>query len=195
MAPKSKTAKHAAGVNAEIFAALSDPLRGRILVLLHERVASPREMAGMLEEKLENVAYHVRVLLQKELIELVATDGRKGGKEHFYRATARPVLNTEDWEKIPKVVRETGTVSVGQLIIGDLSEAVKAGTFDRDTARSMLRTPLVLDQQGIEETAPATMDLLDRLSDIQARAAARMSEEGTTGFNVASAILVFRMPD
>lgn len=194
MPAKQKPSKYAAGVNAAIFKALADPLRGRIFVLLHDRVASPREIADLFEEKLDNVAYHVRGLLKADLIELVATDRRKGGEQHFYKAVARPLLDDEAWEKIPKVVRETGTASVGQIIIGDMTEAVLAGTFDRDTARTMARTPLVLDQQGIEETVQPGLDLLERLSGIQARAAARMAEDGTRGINVMSTILIFRMP-
>jgi len=194
--PKAKTTKsrkHAAGVNAEVFKALADPLRGRIFVILSEQVASPREISEMLEESLENVAYHCRVMAKKEvgLIELIGTDKKHGGTQHFYRATARPVLDTDQWERVPRPVREVGTVSVGQLMVGDLSQAIKMGTFDSRPARSMLRMNMVLDEEGFEDTASAAMAYLDALTEIQAQAAERLSEQGKEGFNVATATLVY----
>jgi DNA-binding transcriptional ArsR family regulator len=194
---KSKrTRKHAAGVNAEVFKALSHPLRCRILVLLTERVASPRELADLLEETLDNVSYHCRKMAEAEvgLIELVATDQRHGGTQHYYKATARPILDTEEWEKVPRMVREVGTVSVAQLVVGDLSEAIRGGTFDTSPARSLLRMPMVVDEDGLKETGDAAMRLVDEFAEIQARSAARLAEEGEEGMNIATAILAFPVP-
>ncbi len=51
--------------------ALSHPMRARILGILDERVASPNEIAEMIDERLPNVSYHVRALLDL-------------GARHFY---------------------------------------------------------------------------------------------------------------
>jgi DNA-binding transcriptional ArsR family regulator len=195
--PKSGSRKrsfHAARANAAVFDALSHPLRSRIFVLLAERVASPSEIAEMLgDASTENIAYHCRRMDKAGVVELVGIGS--GGKQHFYKATARPILDTEDWEQIPKVLREASTVSVSQLVVGDLGAAIRAGTFDSHPARSLLRMPMVLDLMGIEETAKVTMTALDELAEVQARSAERMTESGETGINVSSAILVYPAPD
>jgi len=71
--------------------ALSKEARMQILATLAERVASPKELADQLGEGLSRVSYHVSVLRECELIELVGKEPRRGAVEHFYRA-AIPTL-------------------------------------------------------------------------------------------------------
>jgi DNA-binding transcriptional ArsR family regulator len=65
--------------------ALSHPLRVRILALLQERTASPRELAEWLDATLGTVSYHVRTLHDFGLIELVRTTQVRGAIAHHYR--------------------------------------------------------------------------------------------------------------
>jgi DNA-binding transcriptional ArsR family regulator len=81
--------------------ALAHPTRRRILQILSERVASPREMADELGEPLGRVSHHVRWLVGREYLELVDTQPRRGAVEHFYRATLRPVLGDAEWSRMP----------------------------------------------------------------------------------------------
>ena len=67
--------------------AFAHPLRVQILIILNERVASPNLLAQELDQSLNLVAYHVRVLEKYDCIELVDTKQRRGATEHFYRAT------------------------------------------------------------------------------------------------------------
>src|SRR5215216_8183308 len=58
--------------------ALSHPLRVRILALLQERTASPRELADWLDAPLGTVSYHVRTLHDCGMIELVRESQVRG---------------------------------------------------------------------------------------------------------------------
>ncbi|HYJ21068.1 MAG TPA: helix-turn-helix domain-containing protein [Solirubrobacterales bacterium] len=203
MAGKQARSKHAAGINAALHKALAHPLRGRIMVLLDETVASPKEISERLDEPLENVAYHVRELAkplplaeggEAPLIELVAVDTRRGGTQHFYKATARPILDTEAWELLPRLIRELNSVWVGQIIIGDLIEALQARTFDARPGRTMLRMHLVLDEQGFEAIEPASRRWLEELQEIEAESTQRLTKSGETGINVATAALAYELP-
>lgn len=69
--------------------ALSHPLRGRILQRLAERTASPGDVAAELGVPLGVVSYHVRMLRDYGMVELVRTEPRRGALQHFYRATVR----------------------------------------------------------------------------------------------------------
>ena len=93
-------------VDPRIAKALSHPMRARILVILNERVASPNEIAEMIDERLPNVSYHVRALLDLGCIELVDTAQRRGAIEHYYRAIVRPFFSDNDWKRIPSSARE-----------------------------------------------------------------------------------------
>ena len=73
----------------------------RILLVLGERISSPRALARELEEPLGRVSHHVRVLAALGAIELVDTVQRRGAVEHFYRAIIRPIFDDEAWAQIP----------------------------------------------------------------------------------------------
>jgi DNA-binding transcriptional ArsR family regulator len=66
--------------------ALAHPLRAQILERLERHTASPSELADELAAPLGNVSYHVRILADAGLIELVRTTRRRGATEHHYRA-------------------------------------------------------------------------------------------------------------
>jgi DNA-binding transcriptional ArsR family regulator len=73
----------------DLFAALSHPLRRRILREMADgEETSPRELAAGLQQPLSNVSYHVRVLLDCGAIALVRTRAVRGSMQHFYRCTA-----------------------------------------------------------------------------------------------------------
>jgi DNA-binding transcriptional ArsR family regulator len=69
--------------------AVAHPLRARVLAVLEERIASPKQLARELGAPLGVVAYHVRVLRSLGLIQLVDVTQRRGAVEHRYTAIAR----------------------------------------------------------------------------------------------------------
>jgi DNA-binding transcriptional ArsR family regulator len=78
---------HAA--NADLVAALNHPTRRQLLKLYLEREAalSPRELADLTGEKLPTISYHVRVLSDRNAIELAEEEPVRGSVAHFYRPT------------------------------------------------------------------------------------------------------------
>lgn len=86
--------------------ALSHPVRARALIALNQRVASPSELADEQGEAVGDVAYHVRVLHEMGMIELVNTRQVRGATQHFYRGTARPYLGNVSLDLDPEGWRE-----------------------------------------------------------------------------------------
>src|SRR5262245_35195032 len=129
---------------ARIAKALAHPLRARILQRLGERVASPGDLATELDAPLGVVSYHVRMLRDYDCVELVRTEPRRGALQHFYRATARPQLDEEQWRSLPSGLRrELAGETIGDLL-KDLGSAADAGKLD-DPEVMLSRTPLELD--------------------------------------------------
>ena len=135
-------------LDSNIVKALSHPLRMRILTRLNEGVASPNEMSKEFEESLPLVSYHVRILRELDCIELVRTTPRRGAIEHHYRALTRPFLDLADWAQLPPSARKAVSNTVLSKALGDVREAVAAGTFDDRTDRHLSYAPLLLDEQG-----------------------------------------------
>jgi DNA-binding transcriptional ArsR family regulator len=145
-------AKQQAGlVDPRLAKALSHPMRGRILAILNEQVASPNEIAQMIDERLPNVSYHVRALHDLGCIELVRTAQRRGAIEHYYRALVRPLFSDRDWKRLPPSARQAISDVGLQMIWSDTSEAMSSGSFEKRADRHLSRTPLVLDEEGWRE--------------------------------------------
>ena len=64
--------------------ALAHPLRIRILGILEQRSATPKELAELLDVQLENLSYHVRTLRDFGFIKLERRRMVKGAVEHRY---------------------------------------------------------------------------------------------------------------
>jgi DNA-binding transcriptional ArsR family regulator len=132
---------------ARIAKALAHPLRARILQRLGERVSSPGDLATELGAPLGVVSYHVRMLRDYDCVELVRTEPRRGALQHFYRATARPQLDEDQWRSLPAGLRrELAGETIGDLV-KDLASAADAGMLD-DPEVTLSRTPLELDERG-----------------------------------------------
>lgn len=189
--PPPRDQSPAATTNAALFKALSHPLRYRIMMILGDHEASPRELAELLDEDFHRVYEQVRILNKSNFIELVGTDSKHGGTMHFYKATVRPVLDAEAWERFPRLAREIASVSIARRIVGDLIASIRAGIFDRRPHRALLRKPIVVDEQGFKEADESALRHLAELTEIEARSAARLIEHGEEGINVATATLVF----
>src|SRR5215212_7945699 len=148
--PKSSTnGQSPAGQTSEarIAKALAHPLRARILQRLGERVASPGDLAVELGAPLGVVSYHVRMLRDYECVELVRTEPRRGALQHFYKATARPNLDENQWRTLPAGLRRELTGETIQGLVDDLAQAADAGTLE-DPDVVLSRTPLELDERG-----------------------------------------------
>jgi DNA-binding transcriptional ArsR family regulator len=81
--------------------ALSKKARVQILAILAERVASPKELADELNEGLSQVSYHVSVLRECKLIELVGKEPRRGAVEHFYKAAIPTLTASTPMDELP----------------------------------------------------------------------------------------------
>jgi DNA-binding transcriptional ArsR family regulator len=79
----------------EQFAALSHPLRQRLLFALGHRPATISQLAAQLDAKKGNVAHHVKVLREAGLVHVAESRQVRGGTEQFYQRTARRMVVAE----------------------------------------------------------------------------------------------------
>jgi len=156
---------------------LAHPLRQRILLHYHERVSSPRAVSEALDERIGNVAYHTRRLLDAECIELVRTEPKRGAVEHFYRATVRPWLTDEQWARLPVPMRRSIFGDILDRIRADVVEAGRDGGFD-EVETHVSRSLLTLDDRGWEELTALLAETLDRALEIHSASLGRLVDEG-----------------
>jgi DNA-binding transcriptional ArsR family regulator len=174
--------------------AMSHPLRASVLRMLTERTASPAEMARELDEELSNVSYHTKQLVEFECAELVSTRPVRGALEHFYRATERHLVDTEDWEELDPVIAEDLVCEFMQLILDDFVSSARGGIIGSDRNFHLTRTLMVLDEQGKKEALEAHERARQEIIEIESRSAARMLESGERGTNVSTSQGCFELP-
>jgi predicted ArsR family transcriptional regulator len=190
--PKTKNKKD--GVEQIVAKAFAHPLRVQILIILNEKVASPNMLAQQLDQSLNLVAYHVRVLEKYDCIELVDTKQRRGATEHFYRATRRQFLSDDQWSQVPAGLRPGMAGAVLRSAFEDLDAASKAGTLDEVDDMHISRTPMVLDQQGWSDVSELLDGALDRLLEIQTESSERIATAGAEGTLAKVHLMHFKSP-
>jgi len=178
-------------VDQQLVKALAHPLRAQILAILNERVASPNELSQELGEGLSQVSYHVKVLRDYECIELVKTEPRRGAVEHYYRGMKRSFLNDVDWQGLSPSAKEGISVAGVRMIMSEAIEALGAGTFDAREDSHLSCTPVIVDEKGWGELASVLSTTLERVLEIQAQSAGRLSKAKEEGIAATIAILGF----
>ena len=171
--------------------ALAHPIRMKILNILDERTATPKELAEALGLPLENVSYHVRTLKDFGFIKLERTRQVRGAVEHHYKIAARPRIGDKLWAETPRVVQEALVDAHLDLIVGVIGEAALQGGFDLPQAQ-IARHSLVLDDQGLKEASAVLGQAFDKLEGISEKARKRAADGDAK--RISTAVLLFETP-
>jgi DNA-binding transcriptional ArsR family regulator len=167
---------------------LAHDLRVEILTILTERIASPNELAKMLDEGLSQVSYHVKVLRDYERIELLKTEPRRGAVEHYYRATSKTLLPAKTWRGVKKGLRAVIGGGLASDLFNDLADALKAKKLT-DGDSHICRMPLVLDAEGWQNVRSSAERFTKEVEDEQRASATRAAKvngnaAGVKGYTV-----------
>jgi predicted transcriptional regulator len=96
----------------ELVRALSHPIRVEILETLQGRVASSRELSQEMDRSLGVIAYHASTLVRCGCLELVETEPRQGGGEHFFGVTPGTFVSQQRWRSATESQRTALTRTV-----------------------------------------------------------------------------------
>jgi DNA-binding transcriptional ArsR family regulator len=175
--------------NPELIRGLAHPLRTRMLSILLEREASPKELADEFGIPLANVAYHIQVLKKLKLIRLVRKTPRRGAVEHHYRADQAAQVPNDVWAEIPGMVKE-GLVAAGlSNIARDVTDAAAMGGFDHADSH-LSRQRLVLDQEAWNELGELLEHALNRGYELEKEAAERLKKNDHEGERKAGVVML-----
>ena len=171
--------------------ALSHPVRARALTVLNQRVASPSELAAEQDEAVGYVAYHVRVLHELGMIELVKTRQVRGATQHFYRSTAQTYLDDDFWGKLSLDARTGISIASISTLNNAVRKALEAGTFDSRTDRHLSNVTLDLDEEGWREANALLNSCLEGLIQIGSESEAR---DGKSTIRATFGLMGFESP-
>jgi DNA-binding transcriptional ArsR family regulator len=175
--------------------AWSHPVRRAIMLYLTEHeVAAPVEIAEALDIEKSTVSYHMRKLEAFDRVELVRTEPRRGSTKHYYRATARHLVETAEWDELDPAIKAALLPEFMQPIVDDFTKAAEGG-LGSDEHFHISRTPILsIDREGFHEMLEAYERLRLALGDIQAEAGERMRETGEAPISVSASLVCIEVP-
>lgn len=174
--------------------ALNHPVRVKALTILTEKIASPKEISAQIEIPLSNVSYHVRVLDELGLVEIVEEESVRGSVAHFYKAVERPLIDNPDWEKLSPRVRSAFSGYVIETLMSDAARSLAAGTFDQREDRHLSRTSLILDEKAWRKVSAIQAKALDQILKEQVAAAQRLGKSKGAAIQAIAGMTCFEVP-
>lgn len=151
---------------------LAHPLRDRVLFEYQAEPACPSEVARRLERPLNLVSYHTGVLARHGCLELVRTELRRGGEARYYRATVDQFIDDASWPTLSVVRRRSLALNTLGRATNEARRSALAGAFDAPRSH-LSRTPVELDEAGVEAVSEVLRRTFDELSLIAGESHAR----------------------
>jgi DNA-binding transcriptional ArsR family regulator len=190
------SAQKPALLSDRLAAAMSHPTRLHAMTMFWEREASPREIAEDLGEPVNNVTYHVNQLLGLGWIELVAQRPARGGRvvEHFYKAIRDSHLDDAELARLGDKERLVVDTTIISSMSKDISEAMVTGTFFARNDNQLTRIPLMVDEEGWDETKEILDRALDELMKVRETVLDRTASSGEETFPTKVEIIHFMSP-
>jgi len=174
--------------------AVSHPLRAEVLRILVERPASPVEIAHELGVPTPNVSHHAKRLVELDCAELAEERKVQGAIQHIYRATERALVSRDEWDQMHPGEAMGFVAEVMQMILNDYLASEKAEIVGKDADFHLTRTPISVDQKGLEEGLKVFEDARLAMAEVERRSAERSREHGSEIFPASSALGLFKMP-
>jgi len=174
--------------------AASHPLRAKLLAMLNTNPASPSELEQALKDvPLSNISYHVRVLFELNVIEIVDKQQIRGATKTIYVGTTKMQLDDDAWKELSAATKDGISVEAVGEVLERASCAIKGGTFDKRDNRHVITAIPDLDEQGWEEVAQTIADAYERVNDIAATAVNR-EPDPTKRFRATVSLLSYESP-
>jgi DNA-binding transcriptional ArsR family regulator len=166
--------------------ALGHRTRIEILLLLNEGTYTTTQLADLLDRPLNNVAGHVRELLDAGSIEVADTKRRRNTLQSLLRAVQQLNYSEEEIETMPVQERQVTFGLIIQSMVAEVLAALWAEKISKDPRTSLAWNWLNLDAQGREEMKDEQERSWRRLAEIEADSLNRTAESGeeTTSYIV-----------
>jgi hypothetical protein len=178
---------------------LADPIRLEIVTELHMQEMSPTEFHEAFGgDSATKVNRHFKKLAEHGWLRLVRKESgrgsRRGGPEHFYRATELAVFDPETWAGLPYSIRSAFSRGTFEQFAQRARKALEVGTFDSRPERYLTWTPVVLDEHGWDQLITAEDALYESLAQEQADAKLRIVKSDATPMTATITLAGFESP-
>lgn len=154
--------------------------RIRIWVLFHLNVGTytATELAELIDEPLNNVANHIRELVDAGSIEIAEIRRRRNFSQNVYRAVEMPLFTREDFAAMTPQQRQVTWGMIIQSLTAEVMASFRAEKMIDDPDAVVAWDWLNLDAQGRKEVSDEQTAFWDRLVEIEADSMNRVAISG-----------------
>lgn len=178
---RKRASEHKRGIDGALSYALGNWIRVDALSILAEGRHSVSEVAEKIGLDVKTVSGHVRELYACGCIEEAGSRKVRNTTEHFYRAVELPYIDDETYAALPLEARREILALTIQAMMAETLAAFRAKKMEDNENTWIGWDCANLDSQGQRELKEEITATLERVVDIKARAAHRMSESGDVG--------------
>jgi hypothetical protein len=170
--------------------AVSHRIRVLVLWLLNEGTYTNAQLAQIIGEPANNVANHVRELLDAGSIELAKSEQKGNIVQNYYRAVELPYYSEEDAEEMTPEQRQVTAGLIVQGAAAEIMAALWSGTL-ADPRTVLAWTPRTVDRRGREDLEAEERRYLERAQEIEVESTNRRAESGEEGESIVVAMFGF----
>lgn len=157
--------------------ALGHRIRVHILILLNDGIHTAAQLATAIGEPLNNVANHLRKMLEDGSVEVAREERKRNVTQYWYRAVEIPYYSQQDAEAMTAVQRQMTAGAIVQSGSAEVMAALYAGRL-ADPRTILFWHWYNVDAQGREELEAESVRFLERLREIEVSATNRRARSG-----------------
>jgi hypothetical protein len=192
---KKRGSVAAISMDTRLMRAMAHPMRIQIVSEINKpgRTLSPSRFAEAVERPLSLVGYHFKELEKFECIELVEERPVRGATEHIYRASRRVLFDSNEWAKLPGIMKAgtAGRALTDYLLAA--REAIEEGTFEARDDSHLTWTTIRVDERGWCKGSAIVAAALDKLLALEEECAPRI-EAGAEQLDATFGLGMFESP-
>lgn len=171
------------GIEEVVQFALGHRIRVQVLIVLNEGSCTAAQLAETIGEPLNNVANHLRKMLDDGSVE-VAREDRKGNiVQYWYRAVEIPYYSQEEAETMTALQRQMTAGAVVQSGSAEVMAGLYAGKL-ADPRTVLFWDWYNVDSQGREDLEAENRRYLERLREIEVEATNRRAASGEASTSI-----------
>jgi predicted transcriptional regulator len=164
--------------------ALNHKIRVHILIVLNEGTFTTKQLADIIGEPLNNVANHVRELLEGGSIEIAKSEMVRNTQQHYYRAVEIPEYSDEEVAAMTPEQKQVTSGLAVQSMMAEIMAGLWSGRMRDDPHLWLAWDWRNVDAQGRKEIADEQARSWRRIQEIEEESMNRRAESGEEAVSV-----------
>jgi DNA-binding transcriptional ArsR family regulator len=170
--------------------AVGHETRVNILIALNEGIYTAAQLAQIVGEPQNNVANHLRKMLDDGSIEIAREERKSNFVVYWYKAVELSFYSEEEAEAMTPLQRQVTVGAIVQAGTAELFAALYAGKL-RDPRSVLFWRWYNVDQHGQEDLEAESVRYLERVREIEAESTNRRASSGEDSTSMLVSLSVF----